>query len=93
MAKGSTTRTVNTKEGILTLDFDFVPSDPTANQRAAFVPHNCDTCEWKFMGADCYGKNESVRKISPCPKWEISHSAFIDGYHEYLKDLHRRNYE
>lgn len=91
MAIRQYTTEIYTPDGVERFSFDFNPEYQPGRSVDAFCPHTCDTCEWKWLGAECDGRTEKNRKISPCPAWEIGGDAYTYCRMELLKDLRRRN--
>lgn len=85
-------KTFQTPEGPLTLDFDFVPKEPTTIQLGRFVPHTCNTCEWNSFRNTGHCKSPDLPEGEHCPNWEIDPIAHSTAIVEYYKDLHRRCY-
>lgn len=80
-------KTFKTPDGPLTLEFDFIPAEPTTAQLAAFVPHVCSTCEFPNS---CDKRQNGV--IDDCNSWKIGFQAYCAAEIEYYKALHRKHY-
>lgn len=80
-------KTFITKDGPLTLKFDFIPPEPTTAQLEKLVPHICETCEIKGC---CNNPMPAAGEI--CPKWAISCDAYWAARTEYYKALHKKHY-
>ena len=84
-------KTLQTPEGPVTLDFDYIPAEPTTAQLAAYVPHVCSTCEWKLCGKCCLNVPEPPNE-DPCESWAIGPIAHSYAMFEYYKDLYKKHY-
>lgn len=82
-------KTFFTEAGPVTLDFDFIPAEPTLVHLGKYCAHICETCE--FRKFNC-GYEDKPVTVGRCPGWSISGQSYADATFAYYKELHEKRY-